>query len=403
VLSVAWLVALRHTFADARATIWMLGAPIAAAVGTAAGLVLAIALNAVISSFGLPIAQLLQMALGVFVLSAAWETITLASSAARERVLVVGVAGGGSELVEELSLQRRSRFDVLGVVDDERQSDQIAGVPRHGCIADLATIVEEQRPDVVVLANDQCRGEAFNGLLEIAHLGFSVVGLPEFYEYAFGRLPVRHLTERWFMSILHLYHRRYNQLSKRAFDIVVASFGLLLTAPLLPILALLVKRSSPGPVIFRQKRPGENGRSILVYKLRTMRNDVVVPEGASLTEDDDPRITPIGRVMRKRRFDELPQLVNVLKGDMSIVGPRPEPEFVQGASEGVPHWIRRRMVKPGITGWAQINLGYTGSDYEGVSRKLSYDLWYLRHRSLVVDLAICVKTFSTLASGSGAK
>lgn len=184
---------------------------------------------------------------------------------------------------------------------------------------------------------------------------------------------------------------------------VVASIGLLLTSPILPLLALLVRRSSPGPVIFTQVRPGENGRSFKVYKFRTMRNDVEVPGGMTLSEDNDPRITRVGRVMRKRRLDELPQLWNVLKGDMSIVGPRPEPEFVQGASEDVPHWIRRRMVKPGITGWAQIKLGYTGADYEGVSQKLSYDLWYLRHRSLVVDLAICVKTFTTLASGSGAK
>jgi exopolysaccharide biosynthesis polyprenyl glycosylphosphotransferase len=403
VFTAAWYAALRHSFLSAQLTIWNLGTAAAAAVGTAGGLILALALNAFVPGLGMAVPQLLQMAVAVLVLSAAWESIAISSAAGRQRVLVVGVADGGSELIEELSMAPRSRFDVVGVVDDERDSDQVAGAPLHGRVDELARIVEEHRPDVVVLANDRCRPRAFSELLGVANLGFSVVGLAEFYEYAFGRLPVRHLDERWFMSVLHLYHRRYNQIAKRIFDVVVASIGLLLTAPLLPVLALLVKRSSPGPVIFKQNRPGENGRTIKVFKFRTMRNDVDVSNIASLTEDDDPRITRVGSVMRRRRLDELPQLLNVLKGDMSIVGPRPEPDFAQDTSEDVPHWVRRRLVKPGITGWAQIHLGYTGCDYEGVSRKLSYDLWYLRHRSLVVDLAICAKTFSTLLSGSGAR
>jgi exopolysaccharide biosynthesis polyprenyl glycosylphosphotransferase len=400
-LAGAWLAALRHAFGDARVTIWTIGAPVAAAVGTTAGFILAVALNAALPWLGLSLGAALQMAIGVFVLAGAWESVVHASVAARQRVLIVGAANGGSELVEELSIGRCSRFDVIGVVDDEREADHIAGAPLHGRIEDLATIVDEYRPDVVVLANDHCRGRAFEELLDIAPLGFSVVGLPEFYEYAFGRLPLRNLNSRWFMSILHLYQRPYTRLAKRTFDVAVAGLGLLLAAPLFPLLALLVRRT-PGPTIYRQVRLGEGGRTFTMYKFRSMRTDAEVG-GAAWAAEHDPRVTPIGRFMRKTRLDELPQLWNVLRGDMSVVGPRPErPEFVEQLQAEVPFWTRRHLVKPGLTGWAQVRRGYT-SDPASTSEKLSYDLWYLRHRSLVVDLAICIKTVSTLLSGSGAR
>jgi exopolysaccharide biosynthesis polyprenyl glycosylphosphotransferase len=379
----------------------MLGASVAAGVGTAAGLVLVFALTGLIPWLHLPVVALLQMAGGVFVLTAAWESVVLVSIASRQRILVVGAANGGSDLVEELSIARTSRFDVVGVVDDDRESDQIAGAPLHGRVSELAAIVQEHRPDVVVLANDKHRGEAFNELLEIAHLGFSVVGLPEFYEYAFGRLPVRNLNATWFMSILHLYQRPYARWAKRTFDVTLAAIGLVLTAPLYPVLALLVRRT-PGPAIYRQTRLGEAGRTFTIYKFRSMRTDAEA-SGAVWAAEHDPRVTALGRFMRKTRLDELPQLWNVLRGDMSIVGPRPErPEFMEQLQSEVPFWSRRHLVKPGITGWAQVRRGYT-SDAESTGEKLSYDLWYLRHRSLVVDLAICVKTFSTLVSGSGAR
>src|SRR5262249_17381322 len=160
-----------------------------------------------------------------------------------------------------------------------------------------------------------------------------------------------------------------------------------LVAPILPILALLV-RHTPGPVIYRQLRMGEGGEIFTMYKFRTMRQDAEAVGEAIWASEEDPRITRIGRVMRKTRLQQLPQPWNVLRGDMSIVGPRPErPEFVEELQQTVPFWARRHLVKPGITGWAQVCRGYT-SDAEGTSEKLSFDLWYLRHRSLVIDLAV---------------
>jgi lipopolysaccharide/colanic/teichoic acid biosynthesis glycosyltransferase len=168
-----------------------------------------------------------------------------------------------------------------------------------------------------------------------------------------------------------------------------------LAAPLMLVIAGLV-RLTPGPVVYRQTRVGEGGRHFTMHKFRTMRVDAEESGQPAFAEERDPRVTPVGRLLRKTHLDELLQLWDVLMGDMSVVGPRPErPEFIPMLEEAVPFFTRRLLVKPGITGWAQLRRDYA-SDCEGAADKLSYDLWYLRHRTLLVDLAICAKTFSTL-------
>jgi lipopolysaccharide/colanic/teichoic acid biosynthesis glycosyltransferase len=153
-------------------------------------------------------------------------------------------------------------------------------------------------------------------------------------------------------------------------------------------------------VILRQTRIGEHGRPFTIYKFRTMRADAEAPGEARWASSGDPRVTRVGGLLRRLRLDELPQLWNVLRGDMSIVGPRPErPEFLAQLQEEVPYWTRRHLIKPGVTGWAQIRRGYT-ADVAGSSDKLSFDLWYLRHRSLLVDVAICIQTIGTLLIGN---
>jgi lipopolysaccharide/colanic/teichoic acid biosynthesis glycosyltransferase len=202
------------------------------------------------------------------------------------------------------------------------------------------------------------------------------------------------------MSIFHLWQRPYTRFAKRTFDIVCASILLVLTAPLMLIIAGLV-RLSPGPIIYRQTRVGEGGKKFTIYKFRTMRRDAEAPGCPAWAAQNDPRVTRIGRLLRRTHLDELPQLWDVLKGDMSIVGPRPErPEFIPTLEEAVPLFTRRLLVKPGITGWAQLRRDYA-SDTDGAAEKLSYDLWYLRHRNLVVDLAICAKTFASVLGRPG--
>jgi exopolysaccharide biosynthesis polyprenyl glycosylphosphotransferase len=400
VVAAVWTFALVRAFAAARLTLLSLGPAPAAALGTVTGGVFVSALSAW-SGAGLTFKLVAEIAVAVFVFSALWEGLVHRSLAGQRRVLVVGAAGGGAELVQELALGDSGSFEAIGLVDDGYEAEQIAGLPVHGRIADLSDVIERQRPDIVVLAVGDTRPEAFERLLDVAGAGFKVVGLPEFHEHAFGRVPIRTLTPAWFMNMLHLYQRPYTRFAKRAFDVAVALVGLLLTAWLFPFLAFVVRRS-PGPVIFRQTRLGEGGRHFTIYKFRTMRADAEA-SGAMWAAERDPRVTRIGAFMRNTRLDELPQLWNVLRGDMSIVGPRPErPEFVDQLQEAVPYWSRRHLVKPGITGWAQVRRGYT-ADAEGTADKLSYDLWYLRHRSALLDLAICVKTFSTLVSGSGAR
>ncbi len=388
-LAFVWFVALHKAFDAARLTLLSMGPAVAAAMGTATG---AVAVSAVSVWVELHVSLLTvaEMAFSIFVFSWAWEGLVHRSLAGRRRVLVIGEHEGGTKLAEDVRADKDAPFEVLAVIGDEH-------------VDTIGMLVEEHRPDIVVLASHELRPDAFERLLDVAGLGFKLVGLSEFYEHAFGRVPVESLRPTWFMNVLHLYQRPYTRLAKRAFDIAVAAIGLVVVSWLLPILWLVVRRTGgPGPVIFTQTRLGESGRRFTIYKFRTMRNDAELA-GAVWAAQDDPRITKVGKFMRKTRLDELPQLVNVLKGDMSIVGPRPErPEFLEQLQDAVPFWTRRHLVKPGITGWAQVRRGYT-ADAEGTADKLSYDLWYLRHRSLVIDLAVCVKTFTTLVTGSGAR
>jgi exopolysaccharide biosynthesis polyprenyl glycosylphosphotransferase len=402
VVTAIWYAAMRAAAPATRLIMPALGAVGVAVAGTVAGVAAVSAASTWVRWVDLGPVPLVEMSAAIFLLSACWESVVARSVAVRQRILIVGANDGGAEIVGELAVTKDTRFEVIGFVDDERESEMVAGVPLLGRLAELPRVLDEHRPDLVVVAVARKRPEVFASLLQSAGNGFELLGLPEFHEQAFGRVPLAHLTPAWFMSIIHFYRRPYTQLAKRTFDIVVAAIGLLLTAPLFPLLFLLVKRT-PGPAIFRQTRLGEGGMHFTMYKFRTMRQDAEEPGLPLWAEESDPRMTPVGQFMRQTRLDELPQLWNVFKGDMSIVGPRPErPEFLEYLQQAVPYWTRRHLVKPGITGWAQVRRGYT-ADADGTADKLSYDLWYLRHRSLMIDLAICAKTAGILFSGSGSR
>jgi lipopolysaccharide/colanic/teichoic acid biosynthesis glycosyltransferase len=218
-----------------------------------------------------------------------------------------------------------------------------------------------------------------------------------FCDYALGRIPVDRIKPAWFMSLFHPRQHVYAGLTKRAFDIVAAVVALATAAPIIATLALLTKVTT-GRAFFRQTRIGEGGTPFTIYKFPSMRADAELA-GAAFAQKDDPRVTRLGRVLRGTHLDELPQLWNVLKGEMSIVGPRPErPEFISMIEAEVPFWSRRLLVKPGVTGWAQVCCDYA-SDCEAMEEKLAYDLWYLRHRSMLVDAAVCVRTVAVQLRG----
>jgi exopolysaccharide biosynthesis polyprenyl glycosylphosphotransferase len=393
VVTAIWTIGLRA----ALSTYFTLGPAVASAAGTVIGLVAISALDLWVSDLELGPARLAEAAVAVFVLSAVWEHVV--RSIAKRRVLVVGTGGCASEVLAELTNGHNAPFTMLGLVGEPRDGDA-ESVPQLGSFEQLSQIVAAQRPDIVILTDEKVGSWAVDPLLDLAPAGFRVVGVSHFIEHALGRVPLRHLTPAWFMSMLHLRQKPYTRLAKRAFDLAVASVGLLLITPLLPVLVLLV-RLTPGPVIYRQTRVGEGGRHFTILKLRTMRANAEEDGSPCYTQVGDERVTRVGRILRRAHLDELPQLWNVLRGEMSIVGPRPErPEFVDLLEETVPFWTRRLLVKPGITGWAQLRCGYACDDATA-AEKLSYDLWYLRNRNVVVDLAICFQTVLSLLSRSG--
>ena len=379
-----WFVALRAAFAN----YFTVGPVVASAVGTATGLVGVSALDLWMPGMDFGEAKLAETAAAVFALSAAWEYAV--RSVVKRRVLIVGTGGCASDVMQELTLDRRTPFTVVGVLSDAAAR----GTDRQAA-QELSRVVQAHRPDIIILADERAGGWAMEPLLKLAPLGFRIVGVSHFFEHALGRVPLRHLTPTWFMSMLHIRQKPYTRLTKRTFDLAVASLGLLLVAPLLPVLVLLV-RTTPGSIIYRQIRLGEGARPFTMYKFRTMRSDAEASGRPQFAQEHDPRATRTGRMLRQTHLDEIPQLWNVLKGDMSIVGPRPErPEFVEMLERDVPFWTRRLLVKPGITGWAQLRANYA-FDVDSTAEKLSYDLWYLRNRNVVIDLAICAQTVSAL-------
>jgi exopolysaccharide biosynthesis polyprenyl glycosylphosphotransferase len=385
-LTIVWLVSLRSGFAAVHFT---LGPTVRCAVGTLTGVVGVSAVALWVPGLGMSSSTILALAVSVFTLTTIWESVAQ-RVVGKKRVLVIGTSSCADAVADAISFEGHVPFTVVGAVADEP-----AESARLGSVAELSRVIDEQRPDLIMLTDGESSTKALDRLLNAGTSGLKVVGHAQFFDHAFGRIPLEDLKPTWFMSIFHLWQRPYTRFAKRTFDIVCVAFLLLLSAPVMLVIAGLV-RLTPGPVIYRQTRVGEGGRHFTMFKFRTMRENAEEPGRPAFAEKHDPRVTPIGRILRRTHLDELPQLWDVLKGDMSIVGPRPErPEFIPMLEEAVPFFTRRLLVKPGITGWAQLRRDYA-SDADGAADKLSYDLWYLRHRNLVVDLAICAKTFSAV-------
>ena len=377
-----------------------LGIPITAALGIMLAIPVISLLDFWVPGFDVSAGELALAALTTFgVWSLYWASPAARVRKRRRRVLVVGRAGGGLKLVDELAARPDLPFECLGLVDD----DAGEGESRLGGLAHLKETVIRERIDIVVFADATLRDVAMPSLLDVGSLDLRVVGLADFYEHAFGRVPVDNLSQTWFMSLMYLYRGGYPQRIKRMLDVGIALLALLLTAALFPLIALAIVIESRGSVFFRQMRVGEGGQLFEILKFRTMIDGAEDPGRAMWAQDNDDRITRVGKVLRNARLDELPQLWNVLRGDMSLVGPRPErPEFLELLEDRVPHWSRRLLVKPGITGWAQVCCGYT-SDAASALDKLSYDLYYIKHRSPILDFAVAAKTATIILSGSGAK
>lgn len=252
-------------------------------------------------------------------------------------------------------------------------------------------LIRESGIDLIIVSRNFLKEPlVIKNFFELLDTGIEIKDLSEMYEIVFRRVPLSEIDEEWFLEYA-AGSRPFYQKSKRIIEWFLSFFLLIALLPLFGLIALLVKISSPGPVIYKQTRVGFRERNFTLYKFRTMREDAE-RDGPRWSEIKDPRSTPIGQILRLSHLDELPQLWNILKGDLSFVGPRPErPEFVVKLKEEVPYYETRLLVKPGFTGWAQIH-HRKDREVEDVKKKIEYDLFYLKNRSLILDLAIFLKT-----------
>ena len=261
----------------------------------------------------------------------------------------------------------------------------------------------EEKPSGVIVATRTILPDAVIDLLMNARMhGTRVYDLTDFYERFYFKLPVYHVKQGWFALSrgFVLVNNPFRIRMKKLFDLFFSGLILLLTAPIMLVAAILVRLESPGPVIYRQVRTGLNGRDFVVYKFRSMRDDAE-KEGARWASKGDARVTTVGRFLRSTRIDELPQILNVFRGDMSFIGPRPErPEFNRDLSKQIPFYDLRHLVKPGITGWAQVMYPY-GASVEDSREKLQYDLYYIKNYSSFLDFFILLKTLRVVLFGLG--
>lgn len=325
----------------------------------------------------------------------------------KERALVIGAGRMGAMVVEAIRSRPESNLNPIGFLDDDpaKATTEHAGLPVLGDSTRLRAVIEEHRIATLILAFKERRESALAAeLLDLKTRGVRVVHAATLYKDLLGRVPVLYVDDFYFLfgPDLDRVRSRFLRNLHRLFDIGLSSLGLLLGGPLLGLGMLAVKLSSRGPVFYRQERVGLNKVPFEILKLRTMRLDAEKGTGAVMSRPGhDPRVTPVGRWLRRSRIDELPQLINVLRGDMSIIGPRPErPEFTARFEQEIPYYGLRFAVKPGLTGWAQVNFRY-GSDAEDTAVKLQYDLYYIQEMSLLLDLHIVLKTVQTVLLKAG--
>jgi exopolysaccharide biosynthesis polyprenyl glycosylphosphotransferase len=347
-----------------------------------------------------------------------WAYATLVSQLHfHQRVLLVGAGWAGRVLAEALSAEGVSAekpgraavgYRILGFVDDDptKHGQLIAGAPVLGNHERLPELVRRLKPDQIVVAITHSHTIApslFNTLLACREQGYDVVTMPQLYEQVAQRIPVEHVGEN-LTIVFHFTQSattRLYQIFRRLADVVAGALGCLLLALLIPPVWLANRLYSPGPLFYFQKRVGKGGKPFQIAKFRSMIVDAEKYSGVVWAEQNDPRITPVGRLLRKTRLDEIPQVWNILKGEMSLIGPRPErPYFVDELNKTIPFYLTRHAVRPGLTGWAQVMYRY-GASVDDALMKLQYDLYYIKHQGPLLDLQILLKTIGVVVGFEG--
>lgn len=357
--------------------------------------------------FQLNIGRGILILAGLFVFIGSWGMRYLYRQVVRsgflsKNTLIVGEGKEVEDVLHLLAHTADSGLRVLGVVSTRRlpAGTFLGPVPVVGMVDKLREFVDALDVETLVVATSVSREASVLRLLRpLRCSGTEVMDFVTLHEVLAQEIPLDHINDEWLMnaamnsSVIHI------RKIKRIMDFTMALIGLILTAPIFLVAMILVKLDSPGPALYRQRRSGLDGRTYTLMKFRTMRQDAEALSGAVWAGQADHRLTRTGRLMRKWRVDELPQLINVLSGEMSLVGPRPErPEFVETLAQAIPFYRERLLVPPGITGWAQVMFPYAAS-IEAARRKLQYDLYYIKHMSFFLDTLILLRTFKTILVG----
>jgi sugar transferase (PEP-CTERM system associated) len=324
----------------------------------------------------------------------------------KEKILMLGTGETAQLLGREIRQRERLGFQLAGFVSIEPEAgNDVAGIGKLlGDVSKLVAIAREHRVKKVVVAlNERRGGYPIGSLLDLKVHGCNVVEWPTFFEMLAGRIPIDNLAPSYFIfqsgfrkSPLLLYTRR-------VLSLLTALVLLFILLPLIAVTAFLIRIDSPGPVFYTQERVGRRGKTFRIVKFRSMRMDAESTGGAIWATENDPRITRVGRWIRRTRIDEIPQLWNVLKGDIGVVGPRPErPEFVRKLEAMIPYYSLRHTISPGLTGWAQVMFTYCGTIEES-KEKLQYDLFYIKNMSIKLDLLVLFRTIKIVLLGRGAR
>ncbi|MEA3398596.1 MAG: sugar transferase [Patescibacteria group bacterium] len=325
----------------------------------------------------------------------------LGSYLPKNKIIFIGFNGQVKGLINTFKTNPHLGYKIFAII--HHKPIEAAGIPVITDVSQIKKIIQKQKITTVVLASDPHQSSQLRAaLFDCLPLKINIINLPNFYELITGKVPLEAISEMWFLENLSEGNKTWFDFAKRVYDIIFALLLFAITFPFWLIIMVIIKLESKGPAFFLKAgsvRMGKNNKIFKVIKFRTMREE---GNDRRLTKANDARITKFGSFLRKTRLDELPQVINILKGELSFVGPRPErPEFIAELEEVVPFYRERMLVKPGLSGWDQVSGEYHSPSQADTLKKLQYDLFYIKNRSIYLDLSIILKTIATVIKGGG--
>lgn len=335
----------------------------------------------------------------IAILFSIWRNLfnIIIKSTTKNNIIILGYSEIAYNLAKKLNNNPQLGYKILAFAGCEQKN--LENIKVITSESDLQNFIKHNNISAIII-NSDADGMFMDAFLNFLPLGINFISFTDFYENLFAKIPISEIKQNWFLENLTEGSKGTYDTLKRILDIITAIVIGIISLPLFPFISIAIKINSKGPIFFKQLRTGKNGRNFLAIKFRSMI-DNAENEGAKWSPENDPRITSVGKFIRKTRLDEIPQIINVLRGEMSLVGPRPErPEFIEILEKEIPFYCQRLLVNPGLTGWAQVNFPY-GASKKGSMQKLQYDLYYIKHRSLSLDIKILLKTFAIVFGFKG--